>query len=549
MTYHSSCSTNEQLEEIVSNMYSEILSGKSIEGLLQKYFSNLTHREITSLAFTVKDIINSIHHRNYKIKRIVLEIESINMIHNKCSKMSSENYDGNMSNVPSNIFSNTQSNVPSNIFSNVPSNILSNKQSNILSNKQSNTPSNVLSNTPSNVLSNTPSNVLSNTPSNVQKIKESILVPLVKDMLLELKSKKVSVEDLLNTYLPSSLSGEFGTLSNRIKLILNSSNSVDKTVKDIVLEIEKVMMGNGSSSGNVPASSGSVEQIVMNMLTELQTGGVNVQDLLIKYLPLSLTQYVGMLSAKIKAILNSDSSMENKFKIIVSEIKNVMGGNVPASSSGGNVEQMVMKMLNELQNGGITVEDLLMKYLPSSLTRYGGILSYKIKEILKSGDSMENKFKSIVSAIKNVMVMEENVQKSSNGDILYSLEYMVMNMVMSMIGELQNGGVTVEDLLIKYLNKLINNLIEQEIYMLSNKIKNSLNNDTLSFEQKYNEIVSEVLQLLHVKKNNIQNHVNNNNNNHVKENYDKEKSNDECYDCNEYLALGNAYKKKNLYSL
>ena len=524
MTYHSSCSTNEQLEEIVSNMYSEILSGKSIEGLLQKYFSNLTFREITSLAFTVKDIINSRHHRNYKIKRIVLEIESINMIHNKCGKMSSGNYDGNMSNVPSNIFSNTQSNVPSNIFSNVPSNILSNKQS------------------------NTPSNVQSNTPSNVQKIKESILVPLVKDMLLELKSKKVSVEDLLNTYLPSSLSGEFGTLSNRIKLILNSSNSVDKTVKDIVLEIEKVMMGNGSSSGNVPASSGSVEQIVMNMLTELQTGGVNVKDLLIKYLPLSLTQYVGMLSAKIKAILNSDSSMENKFKIIVSEIKNVMGGNVPASSSGGNVEQMVMKMLNELQNGGITVEDLLMKYLPSSLTRYGGILSYKIKEILKSGDSMENKFKSIVSAIKNVMVMEENVQKSSNGDILYSLEYMVMNMVMSMIGELQNGGVTVEDLLIKYLNKLINNLIEQEIYMLSNKIKNSLNNDTLSFEQKYNEIVSEVLQLLHVKKNNIQNHVNHNNN-HVKENFEA-KSNDECYDCNnEYLPLCNAYKKKPLYIL
>ena len=536
MTYHSSCSTNEQLEEIVSNMYSEILSGKYIELLLQKYFSNLTYIEIEKLACTVKDIIYSRHHRNYKIKRIVLEIESINMIHNKCGKMSSENYDGNMSNVPSNIFSNTQSNVPSNIFSNVPSNILSNKQSN----------------TPSNVLSNTPSNVLSNTPSNVQKIKESILVPLVKDMLLELKSKKVSVEDLLNTYLPSSLSGEFGTLSNRIKLILNSSNSVDKTVKDIVLEIEKVMMGNGSSSGNVPASSGSVEQIVMNMLTELQTGGVNVKDLLIKYLPLSLTQYVGMLSAKIKAILNSDSSMENKFKIIVSEIKNVMGGNVPASSSGGNVEQMVMKMLNELQNGGITVEDLLMKYLPSSLTRYGGILSYKIKEILKSGDSMENKFKSIVSAIKNVMVMEENVQKSSNGDILYSLEYMVMNMVMSMIGELQNGGVTVEDLLIKYLNKLINNLIEQEIYMLSNKIKNSLNNDTLSFEQKYNEIVSEVLQLLHVKKNNIQNHVNHNNN-HVKENYthklDKLDESD-CYDCNnEYLPLCNAYKKKQLYSL
>ena len=563
MTYHKlhSCSTKEQLEEIVSRMYPELSSGKSIEGLLQKYFSNLTFIEITSLAFKVKDIIYSEMLTQHKIKKIVLEIEYINMKNNKCGKMSLgnyhcgksmslENYDvpynqkcfstdgsgqmclsemngisptnpncvkkcqqkftdcggtdddecdsycsgfntafsncsgdgsdimhggnrqggnnyGHMSNVPDN-----RRKISDNLLGShqkISENLLGSRQKiseNLLGSRHhpdtatllSNVPSNIPNNVPSNRQSNVPNNVPSNRLINVQKISQSILVPLVKNMLSELKSKKISIEDLLNTYLPSSLSGEFGALSNKIKSILNSSNSVEKTVKDIVSEIEKVMMVNGSSSGNVPASGGvgSVEEMVMKMLRELQAGESTVEDLLMKYLPPSLTQYVGMLSHRIKTLLKYGDSMENKVNSIVLEIKNVMrmGGNVPSSGGGvGSVEEMVMKMLRELQAGESTVEDLLMKYLPHSLTQYVGMLSHRIKTILKSGDYMENKVNSIVSEIKNIMRMGGNVPSSKM-------------------------------------------------------------------------------------------YVNHNNQPNV---YVQEESN-ECYDCNEYLALGNAYKKKYLYS-
>lgn len=100
-----SCLTNEQLEEIVSRMYSELSSGKSIEGLLQKYFSNLTYLEIVSLSSKINNIINNTTlPTTQKIENIVLEIETINMKNNKCkSKMTLENY-GNFQCVKNNYY-------------------------------------------------------------------------------------------------------------------------------------------------------------------------------------------------------------------------------------------------------------------------------------------------------------------------------------------------------------------------------------------------------------------------------------------------------------
>jgi hypothetical protein len=89
---------------MITRIYSDLSSGKSIQDLLQKYFSNLTYLEILSLSSKINNIINNTTlPTTQKIENIVLEIETLNMKNNKCkSKMTLENY-GNFQCVKNNL--------------------------------------------------------------------------------------------------------------------------------------------------------------------------------------------------------------------------------------------------------------------------------------------------------------------------------------------------------------------------------------------------------------------------------------------------------------
>ena len=245
MTHHKlhSCSSSEQLEDIVSRIYYDLSSCKSIEGLIQKTFSNLTYTEIVELSFIIKDIIQNNLDKSTHIKQIVLAIEYINMKNNNCDINILEKNRGQIYPV---CFSNNDGRICKSQMNGITQQDPNCKkmcqsvfsECGVSENDECN---NFCYQGNTDIFSECINNS-SIKNATIKNLSTNILVPLVTNMLNEINDVS-SIENLLNKYFVS-LKSYVDILAYKIKEILKSGNSKNLIVQQIVLEIENVMMNN-----------------------------------------------------------------------------------------------------------------------------------------------------------------------------------------------------------------------------------------------------------------------------------------------------------------
>ena len=272
MTHHKlhSCSSSEQLEDIVLRIYYDLSSCKSIEGLIQKTFSNLTYTEIVELSFIIKDIIQNNLDKSTHIKQIVLAIEYINMKNNNCDINNLEKNRGQIYPV---CFSNNDGRICKSQMNGITQQDPNCKKmcQNVFSEcgvSENDECNNFCYQENTDIFSECINNS-SIKNATIKNLSTNILVPLVTNMLNEINDVS-SIENLLNKYFVS-LKSYVDILAYKIKEILKSGNSKNLIVQQIVLEIENVMMNNikgtetkefyvpgvmgGNYYGSIPSSS------------------------------------------------------------------------------------------------------------------------------------------------------------------------------------------------------------------------------------------------------------------------------------------------------